>query len=73
MIVSMAVTVVVVVLIAAVIAIMIMVPFVAVFDAAMRAFPIAVVEAPSIVARADPTRTFIGWAAPIAFMPTIMS
>jgi hypothetical protein len=75
MIVSMAATVImiVVVLIAAVIAFVIVVPFMTVFNAPMSTVPITVVEAFSVVARADPTRTFIGWPAPITFMPAVMS
>jgi len=75
MIVSMAVavTVIVVVLVPAVIAFMIVIPFMVVLDAAMFTFPIAVVEAFSVVARADPASTFIGWPAPIAFMPAIVT
>jgi hypothetical protein len=63
----------VVIVIAAVIAFMIVIPFMVVLDAAMFAFPIAVVEAFSVVARADPASTFIGWPAPIAFMPAIVT
>jgi hypothetical protein len=74
-IVSMAVTVIVivVVLVPAVIAFVIVVPFMTVFNAAMFTFPVAVVEAFSVVARADPASTFIGWLAPIAFMPAIVT
>ena len=63
----------VVLLIAAVVAFMIVVPFMTVFNAAMFTVPISVVEALSVVARADPARTFIGWSAPITFMPAVMS
>jgi len=70
---AMAVTVIVVVLVPAVIAFVIVVLFVTVFNAAMFTFPIAVVEAFSVVARADPASTFIGWPAPIAFMPAIVT
>jgi len=67
------VTVIVVIVIAAVIALMIVIPFMVMFDAAVITFPIAVIEALSIVTRADPTCTFIGWPAPIAFMPAIVA
>jgi len=73
MIVSMSMAMIVVVLVPAVIAFVIVVPFVTVFNAAMFTFPIAVVEAFSVVARADPASTFIGWPAPIAFMPAIVT
>ena len=64
---------VVVIVIAAVIALMIVIPFMVMFDAAVIALPIAVIEALSIVARADPTCTFIRRPAPIAFMPAIVA
>jgi hypothetical protein len=64
---------VIVIVIAAVIALMIVIPFMVMFEAAAIAFPIAVIEALSIVARADPTCTFIGRPAPIAFMPAIVA
>jgi len=67
------VTMVIVIMIAAVIAIMIVIPFMVMLDAAMRAFPIAVIEPLSIVARADPASAFVGWLAPIAFMPAIVA
>ena len=70
--VTVAVTAIVVLLIAAVIAFMIVVPFMTVFNAAMSTVPIAVVETFSVVARPDPTCTFIRRPAPIAFMPAIV-
>ena len=63
----------VVVLVPTVVAFVIVIPFMVVLDAAMFTFPIAVVEAFSVVARADPASTFIGWPAPIAFMPAIVT
>lgn len=63
----------VVIVIAAVIAFMIVIPLMAVFDVAVRAFPIAVIEPPSGVSRADPAGTFIGWATPIAFVPAVVA
>ena len=73
MVVAMTVTVVIVIMIATVIAVMVVIPFVIVLDTAVRTFPVTVVELFSIVARADPTGTLIRRAAPIAFMPTIVS
>jgi hypothetical protein len=64
---------VIVIVIAAVIAVMIVVPFMAVFDAAVWTIPIAVIETLAIVARADPASAFIGWKAPIAFVPAIVA
>src|SRR5260370_39508412 len=64
---------VVVIVIAAVIAFMIVIPFMIVLDAAMLTVPIAVIEALSVVARADPTCAFIGWPAPRAFVPAIVA
>ena len=64
---------VVVIMIATVIAVMVVIPFVIVLDTAVRAFPVTVVEPFSIMARADPAGTLIRRAAPIAFMPTIVS
>src|SRR5260370_34950106 len=69
----MTVTVVIVIMIATVIAVMVVIPFVIVLDTAVRAFPVTVVEPFSIMARADPAGTLIRRAAPIAFMPTIVS
>jgi len=71
--VAMTVTVVIVIMIAAVIAGMVVIPFVIVLDPAVRTFPVTVVEPFSIMARADPAGTLIRRAAPIAFMPTIVS
>src|SRR5260370_42142125 len=71
--VAMTVSVVVVMMIAAVIAVMVVIRFVIVLDTALRAFPVTGVEPFSIMARADPAGTLIGRAAPIAFMPTILS
>jgi hypothetical protein len=68
-----AMTVVLVIMIATVIAGMVVIPFVIVLDTAVRTFPVTVVEPSSIMARADPAGTLIGRAAPIAFMPTIVS
>jgi hypothetical protein len=65
--------VIVVIVIATVIAFMIVIPLVVVLDAAVRAFPVAVVEPFSIVARADPASAFIWWPAPIASVPPIVS
>jgi hypothetical protein len=65
--------VVIVIMIATVIAVMVVIPFVIVLDAAVRTFPVTVVEPFSIMARADPAGTLIRRAAPIAFMPTIVS
>ena len=73
MIVAVTVIMVIVIVIAAVIAFMIVIPFMVMFDTAAIAFPITVIEALSIVARADPTCTFIGRPAPIAFMPAIVA
>ena len=75
MIVSMAVTVIMiaVILISAVVAFMIVVPFMTVFNAAMWAFPITVIETLAIGTRPDPASTSIGWPAPIAFMPAIVT
>ena len=73
MIVAVTVIMVVVIVIAAVIAFMIVIPFMVMFEAAVIAVPIAVIEALSIVARADPTCTIIGRPAPIAFMPAIVA
>ena len=69
----MAVTVIVMITIAAVVAIMIVVPFVAVFEAAVRTFPVAVIVALPIVSRTDPASAFIWRAAPITFVPAIMA
>ena len=66
------VTVVIVIMIATVIAVMVVIPFVIVLDTALPAFPVTVVEASFIVARADPAGTLIRRAAPIAFMPAIV-
>jgi hypothetical protein len=68
-----AMTVVIVIMIATVIAAMVVIPFVIVLDTAVRTFPVTVVEPSSVMARADPAGTLIGRAAPIAFMPTIVS
>src|SRR5216683_5412757 len=67
------VVIVIVIMIATVIAAMVVIPFVIVLDTALRAFPVTVVEPFSIMARADPAGTLIRRAAPIAFMPTIVS
>jgi|SRR5882724_1249054 len=72
-IVAVAMTIVVVIAIVPVIAVMIVIPFMAVFDAAMWTFPIAVIELPSIVARADPASAFIWWPAPVTFVPAIVA
>src|SRR6266478_337567 len=69
----MTVTVVFVIMIATVIAAMVVIPFVIVLDTAVRAFPVTVVEPPSFMARSHPAGTLIRRAAPIAFMPTIVS
>jgi hypothetical protein len=71
--VTVAMTMVFVIVIAAVIAVMIVVPFMVVFDAAVWTIPIAVIETLAIVARADPASAFIGWKAPIAFVPAIVA
>ena len=68
-----AMTVVIVIMIATVIAGMVVIPFVIVLDPAVRTFPVTVVEPFSIMARADPAGTLIRRAAPIAFMPAIVS
>ena len=73
MVVAMTVAVFIVIMIATVIAGMVVIPSVTVLDTAVRAFPVAVVEPFSIMARADPAGTLIRRAAPIAFMPTIVS
>lgn len=67
------VTVIAVIFIATVIAVVVVIPLVAVLDTAVGAFPITVVEPFSIVAWADPAGSLIRRAAPIAFMPTVMS
>jgi hypothetical protein len=68
-----AVTVIAMIMIAAAVAITVMVPFVTMLDAAVRTFPVAVIEPLPIVPRTDPASAFIGRAAPVAFMPAIMS
>ena len=76
MVVAMTVTVtvtVVVIMIATVIAVMVVIPFVIVRDTAVRTFPVTVVVALSIMARADPEGTLIRRAAPIAVMPAIVA
>lgn len=59
--------------VAAVVALVVVVPVVVVFDAAVLAFPIAAVEALTIVTRAYPASALVGRASPIAAMPTIVA
>jgi len=56
---------------AVVIAVVLVIPVMAVFEAAVRTVPIAGIEASAFVARADPMRTLIRRASPVAAMPEI--
>jgi hypothetical protein len=49
------------------------IPVVPVFEAAAISFPIAVVEALTIVTRSYPSSTVVGWSSPIAAMPPVVS
>ena len=59
--------------ITAMIASMVVVPFVLVFETAVRAFPVAVIKPTTVMAWADPAGAFIRRTAPVAFVPAIMA
>ena len=53
------------------IAVVIVIPVMIVFEAAMRAIPVACVEAAAFMARADPTRAGVGRTSPISLVPNV--
>src|SRR5262245_34119978 len=58
---------------AIVIAVAVVIPVMVVFEAAMRAIPVAAVEAATFMARRNPVRASIGRSGPIAPMPNVVS
>jgi hypothetical protein len=59
--------------VAAVISLVFTVPVVVVLDAAVLAFPIAAVEALTVVTRANPASALVGRTSPITTMPAIVA
>jgi hypothetical protein len=56
-----------------VIAVVIMIPVMVVFESAVRAIPVAAVEAAAFMARADPVCTGVGRTSPISLMPNVVA